>query len=68
MISAHDQIRIAAHAVICQRTVRRVYAGQGSEYSKRRVTEAAVALGLPPPPSTSSEPCSSGSPPKSQAA
>lgn len=50
MISAHDQIRIAAHAIICQRTVLRVYQGAGNEYSRRRVTEAARQLGIQPPP------------------
>lgn len=68
MITPYDRVRIAAHIVANPRTVLRVYQGLGSHYSRVRVTEAAVALGLPPPPSTSSEPCSSGSPPKSRAA
>ena len=65
MISPHDEVRIAAHAIVCQRTVRRVYAGRGNEYPRRRVAEAAQQLGLPPPsdPSTPSLTTSSnGSP------
>lgn len=50
MVSTHDQIRIAAEAIVHPRTVQRVYEGRGSEYSRRRVIEAAKALGLEPPP------------------
>lgn len=53
MISAYDRIRISAHIVANPRTVARVYQGQGSAYSRLRVTEAAKALGLPLPPELS---------------
>lgn len=49
MISAYDRVRIAAHIVANPRTVLRVYQGDGSDYSRRRVTDGAKALGLPPP-------------------
>jgi hypothetical protein len=61
MISAHDRVRIAAHIVANPRTVARVYQGRGSSYSRRRVLEAAHALGLPLPPAPSMP--SSGSSP-----
>jgi uncharacterized Zn finger protein (UPF0148 family) len=49
-VSAHDRVRIAAKIIASPRTVHRVYAGGGNEYSRRRVTEAARELGLPDPP------------------
>jgi len=49
MISAIDRVRIAAHITANPRTVLRVYQGGGSEYSRRRVAEAARELGLPEP-------------------
>lgn len=52
-IKAHDEVRIAASAIVCQRTVKRVYAGGGTQYSRTRVAEAAEELGLPPPPDLS---------------
>lgn len=52
MVSQLDLVRIAAQAIVSPRTVFRVYSGAGSEYSRRRVTEGARALGLPPPAST----------------
>lgn len=68
MISSHDEVRIAARAIVCQRTVSRVYQGKGTAYSRQRVTEAARALGLPEP-STPLEPSlPSESPPSSKAA
>jgi hypothetical protein len=54
MIPPHDRVRIAALIVANPRTVLRVYQGAGSDYSYRRVTEAAKALGLPLPPERSS--------------
>lgn len=63
MISAYDRVRIAARIVAHPRTVQRVYAGAGSDYSRRRVTEAARELGLPEP----SNPSAPSSPPESQA-
>jgi hypothetical protein len=50
VLRRHDEIRIAAEAIVCQRTVQRVYLGGGNEYSKQRVAAAAQALGLPLPP------------------
>lgn len=50
MISGHDQARIAVQAIVCQRTVLRVYQGRGSTYSRRRVAEAAKVLGIAAPP------------------
>jgi DNA-binding LacI/PurR family transcriptional regulator len=50
MISPIDRVRIAAQIVADPRTVLRVYQGKGSEHTRRRVTEAAKTLGLPPPP------------------
>jgi hypothetical protein len=67
MINAHDRVRIAARIVAHPRTVYRVYRGQGSEYSRRRVQEAARELGLPEPP-TSSASSPPASPTKSKAA
>ena len=49
-VSARDRTRIAAHAICSSRTVDRVYAGGGSDYSRARVERAAVELGLPSPP------------------
>jgi hypothetical protein len=49
-LTAHDRVRIAATAIVAPRTVERVYAGSGAEYSRARVREAARALGLPLPP------------------
>jgi hypothetical protein len=51
-ITAHDRVRIAARAIVCVRTVARVYCGEGTEYSRERVRAAAQDLGLPPPPET----------------
>lgn len=53
-ITTHDRLRIAAQALVCERTVLRVYKGRGTAYSRLRVTEGAKALGLPPPPEPSS--------------
>ena len=50
MPTMHDLTRVAATAIVSLKTVRRVYQGRGNEYSRRRVTEAAKALGLPVPP------------------
>lgn len=50
MISAHDRVRIAAQIVAHPRTVQRVYQGRGTDYTRRRVSEAAETLGLPLPP------------------
>lgn len=50
MINSPDRIKLAAHITAHPRTVARVYAGQGSEYSRARVAEGAKQLGLPPPP------------------
>ena len=49
-LTAHDRIRIAAQAIVCPRTVARVYNGAGTAYSRARVRAAAQELGLPPPP------------------
>ena len=49
-ISGVDRVRIAAQALVCERTVRRVYAGQGTAHSRARVRRAALELGLPLPP------------------
>lgn len=53
MISSPDRIKLAALITAHPRTVARVYAGQGSDYSRARVAEGAKALGLPPPPERS---------------
>lgn len=53
MPSSHDLARIAVHAIVSYRTVQRVYRSGGSEYSRRRVIEAAMALRLPLPPEPS---------------
>lgn len=53
MISSHDRLRLAATALVCERTVSRVYAGGATEYSRLRVAEGAKALGLPLPPARS---------------
>lgn len=50
MLTAHDRVRISAQAVVCERTVKRVYRGAGTPYSRERVRRAAAALNLPPPP------------------
>ena len=48
-LTAPDRIRIAAQAIVSPRTVYRVYRGEGTDYSRARVSAAAAALGLPPP-------------------
>lgn len=65
MLTSHDRVRIAATAIVCERTVSRVYAGGGTAYSRQRVANAAQALGLPPPPvpAPSTPPASGGQPP-----
>jgi hypothetical protein len=71
IISAYDRVRIAAKIVAHPRTVQRVYDGAGSEYSRRRVSEAAKEMGLPLPldPSERLQPSSPPeSPPTSKAA
>lgn len=51
MLSSHDRTRLAAEAIMCERTVRRIYGGKGgTEYSRLRVAAAARKLGLPEPP------------------
>jgi hypothetical protein len=45
-----DRLRIAALATVCERSVTRVYLGGGREQTHTRVMQAALALGLPPPP------------------
>jgi hypothetical protein len=59
MMTSHDRVRIAAAALVCERTVIRVYKGGGTAYSRLRVAEGAKALGLPLPP----EPSTGSSPP-----
>lgn len=61
----HDRTRIAARAVLTERTVRRVYQGLGNHYSRVRVTQAAQELGLPDPPSLASSSTSPSSSPAS---
>lgn len=53
-MNSHDRLRIAAQALVCERTVLRVYQGKGNPYSRLRVAEGARVLGLPPPPEPSS--------------
>jgi hypothetical protein len=53
MINNHDRVRIAARAIVCERTVAQVYRGRGREYSRLRVAAAARELGLPEPPDRS---------------
>lgn len=54
MLSSHDRTRLAAEAIMCERTVRRIYGGKGgTEYSRIRVAAAARKLGLPEPPEPS---------------
>jgi hypothetical protein len=53
-MTAHDQTRIAAEAIVSVRTVDRVYRGLGSDYSRTRVVEAAKLLELPLPPDPAS--------------
>lgn len=68
MISAYDRVRIAARIVAHPRTVHRVYLGSGSEYSRRRVAEAARELGLPEPSMASPPSSPPASPTSSKAA
>ena len=71
LITSPQEVQLAARAIVCQRTVHRVYLGSGNEYSRQRVTAAALELGLPlpPDPSTGSSPNSPPeSPPSSKAA
>ena len=49
-MTEHDRTRIAAEGVLHVRTVRRVYDGAGSAWSRARVERAAATLGLPTPP------------------
>ena len=50
MLSSHEQIRVAAEAVVSLRTVGRVYEGGGNANSRERVRQAARKLQLPDPP------------------
>jgi hypothetical protein len=68
MISAYDRIRISAAIIAHPRTVYRVYLGQGSDYSRRRVAEAARRLALPLPPEPSPSSSESSLPVQSKAA
>jgi hypothetical protein len=68
MIPPHDRVRIAAIIVSHPRTGERVYRGGGSEYSRRRVAEAARALNLPEPPERSPSNSPEPSPTSSKAA
>lgn len=54
-MNSHDRLRIAAQALVCERTVLRVYQGKGNQYSRLRVSEGAKTLGLPLPPERSSQ-------------
>lgn len=45
-----ERIRIAAQAIVSERTVLRAYQGRVSEHSLERVRKAAAELGLPAPP------------------
>ena len=45
-----ERIRIAARAVVSERTVIRTYQGNTSPHSHERIRRAALDLGLPPPP------------------
>jgi hypothetical protein len=53
MIDGIQKVRIAAQIGRSVRTVHRVYCGAGNPYSRAAVTEAAKALGYPPPPELS---------------
>lgn len=56
-----DRMRLAVQAMVSDRTVRRVYSGGGTQWSRQRVAAAARTLGLPLPPERSktlSEPSS----------
>lgn len=48
-LSSVDRLRIAARALVCERTVIRVYRGSGTAHSRARVRRAALELGLPLP-------------------
>lgn len=61
----HDRTRIAAKAVLTERTVRRVYQGLGNHYSRLRVAQTAQELGLPEPPLAESSNSSPSSSPES---
>jgi len=61
-MTTHDLTMIAARAITSVRTVQRVYEGRGSEYSRRRVVEAAQAVGLPLPPDPPPSPAPSRAP------
>lgn len=49
MLDGVQRIRLAAHALVAERTVIRVYQGRGSPHSRARIARSAVELGLPPP-------------------
>ena len=59
MLKPYDRLRVATHGYMCERTVRRVYKGEGSDHSRMRVAEVARQLGLPEPPLAK---CSASSP------
>lgn len=48
--SPHEINLIAASAVTSPSTVRRVFSGGGNAYSRKRVRDACMTLGLPLPP------------------
>lgn len=53
-MEGYDRMRLAVLAMLSEKTVRRVYRGYGTAYSRARVKAAAESLGLPPPPERSS--------------
>jgi hypothetical protein len=51
MLTVRDRLRIAAHAVVSERSVVRAYAGaRGLTTTRERIHIAADELGLPRPP------------------
>lgn len=61
-IRPYDRLRLAAQAMVNEKTVARVYRGGGSDYTRARVSAAAETLGLPLPPERSTAPSPSSSP------
>ena len=61
-VKGFDRVRLAMHSMVSVKTIARVYVGQGSDFTRARVSAAAAQLGLPLPPERSKAPSLDSSP------
>lgn len=61
-MEGYDRMRLAVQAMVSDKTVRRVYRGGGTNWSRARVKAAAESLGLPLPPERSTPRSTDSSP------